>query len=81
MNAETRALSGRTVDDLTLGAVRVGEAGLADLRIHPETLERQAVIAKQLELERAPPSDRVPATHDIPALWRQAEREGIFRQA
>jgi propanediol dehydratase small subunit len=47
VNAETRALSGRTVDDLTLGAVRVGEAGLADLRIHPETLERQAVIAKQ----------------------------------
>jgi propanediol dehydratase small subunit len=35
------------VDDLTLDAVRVGEAGLADLRIHPETLERQAVIADQ----------------------------------
>jgi propanediol dehydratase small subunit len=45
VNTETRALSGRTVDALTLDAVRVGEAGLADLRIHPETLERQAVIA------------------------------------
>jgi propanediol dehydratase small subunit len=47
VNTETRALSGRMVDDLTLDAVRVGEAGLADLRIHPETLERQAVIAQQ----------------------------------
>ena len=47
MNTETRALSGRMVDDLTLDAVRVGEVGLADLRIHPETLERQAVIAQQ----------------------------------
>ena len=47
MNAETRALSGRPVDDLTLDAVRAGEAGLADLRIHPETLERQAVIAQR----------------------------------
>ena len=47
MNTETRALSGRTVDDLTLDAVRVSEVGLADLRIHPQTLERQAVIAQQ----------------------------------
>jgi propanediol dehydratase small subunit len=47
VNTETRALSGRMVDDLTLDAVRVGEVGLADLRIHPETLERQAVIAQQ----------------------------------
>ena len=47
MNTETRALSGRTGDDLTLDAVRAGEVGLADLRIHPETLERQAVIAQQ----------------------------------
>jgi propanediol dehydratase small subunit len=35
------------VDDLTLDAVRAGEVGLADLRIHPETLERQAVIAER----------------------------------
>ena len=47
MTPETRALSGRAVDDLTLDAVRAGEVGLADLRIHPETLERQAVIAQQ----------------------------------
>jgi propanediol dehydratase small subunit len=47
VNAETRALSGRPVDDLTLDAVRAGEVGLADLRMHPETLERQAVIAQQ----------------------------------
>lgn len=47
MTDEARALSGRPVDDLTLDAVRAGEVGLADLRIHPETLERQAVIAQR----------------------------------
>jgi propanediol dehydratase small subunit len=47
VNTETRALSGRLVDDLTLDAVRAGEAGLADLRIHPETLEHQAVTAQR----------------------------------
>jgi propanediol dehydratase small subunit len=47
VNGGTRALSGRPVDDLTLDAVRAGEVGLADLRIHPEALERQAVIAGQ----------------------------------
>jgi len=47
VNDETRALSGKPVNGLTLDAVRTGEAGLADLRIHPETLERQAVIAQQ----------------------------------
>jgi propanediol dehydratase small subunit len=45
VNTGTRALSGRPVDELTLNAVRAGEACLADLRIHPETLERQAVTA------------------------------------
>jgi len=35
------------VEELTVDAVRAGEVGLADLRIHPETLERQAVIAEQ----------------------------------
>jgi propanediol dehydratase small subunit len=40
-----RALSGREVDDLTLEAVRRGELSLPDLRIHPETLERQAAVA------------------------------------
>jgi len=40
-----RALSGRQVGELTLEAVRRGELGVSDLRIHPETLERQADIA------------------------------------
>ena len=42
-----RALSGKAVDELTVEAVRAGEVGVADLRIHPETLERQAVVAEQ----------------------------------
>jgi propanediol dehydratase small subunit len=42
-----RALSGKPVDKLTVEAVRSGEVGLADLRIHPETLERQAVVAER----------------------------------
>ena len=42
-----RALSGRPVDGLTVEAVRTGEVGVADLRIHPETLERQAVVAER----------------------------------
>ena len=46
---EVKALSGRPVEELTLEAVRQGEIGLEDLRIHPETLERQATIAEQHE--------------------------------
>jgi propanediol dehydratase small subunit len=42
-----RALSGKPVESLTVDAVRAGEVGVADLRIHPETLERQAVMAEQ----------------------------------
>ena len=42
-----RALSGRAVEGLTVEAVRAAEIGVADLRIHPETLERQAVVAEQ----------------------------------
>ena len=38
------ALSGRAVDELTLEAVHRDFAA-ADLRIHPETLERQAEVA------------------------------------
>ena len=44
---EVRALSGKLVESLTVEAVRTGEVGVADLRIHPETLERQAVVAEQ----------------------------------
>ncbi len=40
-----RALSGRAVAELTIDAVRRGEVGLPDLRIHPATLERQAAVA------------------------------------
>ncbi len=44
---EIRALSGMAVEGLTVEAVRAGEVGVADLRIHPDTLERQAVVAEQ----------------------------------
>src|SRR5437667_12436596 len=44
---EVHALSGRPVSELTLEAVRGGEVGVADLRIHPDTLERQAQIAEK----------------------------------
>jgi propanediol dehydratase small subunit len=42
-----RALSGKPVGDVTLEAVRAGEVSVADLRIHPETLEHQALVAEQ----------------------------------
>jgi propanediol dehydratase small subunit len=41
-----RALSGKPVESLTVDAIRAGEIGVSDLRIHPETLERQAVVAQ-----------------------------------
>ena len=44
---DVRALSGRPVEKLTLDAVRQGEVVVADLRIHPDTLERQAAVAEQ----------------------------------
>jgi propanediol dehydratase small subunit len=44
---EVRALSGRPVGELTLEAVRRGEIGLPDLRIHPDSLEAQAVVAER----------------------------------
>ena len=44
---EIRGLSGKPVADVTLDAVRAGEVSLSDLRIHPETLERQAVVAER----------------------------------
>jgi propanediol dehydratase small subunit len=45
--ADVRALSGKPVESLTVDAIRAGEIAVADLRIHPETLERQAVVAQQ----------------------------------
>jgi propanediol dehydratase small subunit len=44
---ELRALSGRPVSELTLDAVRRGEVSVPDLRIHPETLEHQAEVARR----------------------------------
>ena len=44
---DVRALSGRAVDSLTVEAVRAGEVGVADLRIHPDTLEHQVVVAAE----------------------------------
>ena len=44
---ELRALSGRPVSELTLDAVRRGEVSVPDLRIHPDTLEHQAEVARQ----------------------------------
>ena len=43
---EVRALSGMPVERLTVDAIRAGEIGVSDLRIHPETLERQAMVAE-----------------------------------
>ena len=45
--AGRKTLSGRAVADVTVEAMRAGEIGAADLRIHPETLERQARVAGQ----------------------------------
>jgi propanediol dehydratase small subunit len=42
-------LSGKPAETLTVEAVQGGEIGLADLRIHPEALERQAKIAEAHE--------------------------------
>jgi propanediol dehydratase small subunit len=49
MSAEqgVKGLSGRPVRELTLEAVRRGEIGLPDLRIHPDSLEAQAVVAER----------------------------------
>jgi propanediol dehydratase small subunit len=44
---EVKGLSGRPVRELTLEAVRRGEIGLPDLRIHPDSLEAQAVVAER----------------------------------
>jgi propanediol dehydratase small subunit len=44
---QVRALSGKPVENLTVDAIQAGEVGVSDLRIHPETLERQAVVAAE----------------------------------
>jgi propanediol dehydratase small subunit len=42
----TKAFSGRSADTLDVDAVRRGEIGVDDLRISPDTLERQAQVAE-----------------------------------
>jgi propanediol dehydratase small subunit len=41
-----RGRSGRTVDAVTVDAVRAGEVGNDDVRIHPDTLLHQADVAE-----------------------------------
>ena len=42
-----RALSGRSLDELTLEVVVNGDLSPADLRVHPETLRHQADVAEK----------------------------------
>jgi propanediol dehydratase small subunit len=81
-----RALSGRPVEDLTVDAVRAGEVGLADLRIHPDTLEHQATVAEQHgnpqladNLRRASELTRLP-DDEVLAIY-EALRPGRSTQA
>jgi propanediol dehydratase small subunit len=43
----TRAFSGHDSDALTLDRLALDELGADDVRIHPDTLERQAVVAER----------------------------------
>jgi propanediol dehydratase small subunit len=43
----TRAFSGRDSDGLTLGRLADGRIEPDDVRIHPDTLEAQALVAEQ----------------------------------
>ena len=43
----TRAFSGRDSDELTLDRLARDELAADDVRIHPDTLEQQAVVAEQ----------------------------------
>lgn len=42
-----RALSGRPLDKITVAAAVAGELEAADVRIHPDTLRRQADVAAE----------------------------------
>ncbi len=46
MTASLRALSGRPLAELTLEAAVRGDLSPADLRVHPDTLRRQAEVAE-----------------------------------
>jgi propanediol dehydratase small subunit len=41
-----RALSGRSMDEITLDAAVRGDLSAADLRVHPDTLRHQAEVAE-----------------------------------
>jgi propanediol dehydratase small subunit len=41
-----RALSGREIGELTLAAAASGDLSPADLKVHPDTLRRQAEVAE-----------------------------------
>jgi propanediol dehydratase small subunit len=43
----TRAFSGRDSDELTLDRLARDELAADDVRIHPDTLEQQALVAEQ----------------------------------
>ena len=43
----TRAFSGRDAEELTLDRLARDEIAADDVRIHPETLEHQAMVAEQ----------------------------------
>jgi len=43
----TTAFSGRDPASVTLDAVRDGDVGPADIRIHPDTLRAQAAVARE----------------------------------
>lgn len=44
---KTYALSGRPLPEITIAAALRGDLSPADLRIHPDTLRHQAVVAAQ----------------------------------
>jgi propanediol dehydratase small subunit len=79
--------SGRHPDDITIDLVRSGEVDIADLRIHPATLEHQAVVAgdhanpqlaenfrRAAELATLP-DDRVMALYDALRPYRSTGAE------
>ncbi len=57
---EIRALSEKPVGGLTVGAVPADEIGVADLRLHPGTLERRSVVAEEHENPRLAENLRAP---------------------
>jgi propanediol dehydratase small subunit len=79
--------SGRHPDEITLDLARAGEVTIADVRIHPTTLEHQAVVAEahanpQLaeNFRRAAelvslPDDQVMALYEALRPYRSTEQE------